>query len=50
VQVGLNLRGVEPTGRLLAAGGMCTHRVDVTAADEVDDELLGWLRAAYELA
>lgn len=50
VQVGLNLRGAEPTERLRAAGGMCTHRVDVTDVAEVDAELLGWLREAYELA
>ncbi len=50
VALGLNLRGVEPGGRLLAAGGMCTHRVDVSALDDIDAELLGWLRDAYDRA
>jgi len=50
VRVGLNLRGVAPTERLHAASGMCTHRVDVTAVDEVDDELEGWLAEAYARA
>jgi hypothetical protein len=50
VQIGLNLRGTEPTGRLRAAGGMCTHRVDVGSADEIDAELVRWLREAYEVA
>lgn len=50
VQLGINLGGTPPTERLRAAGGMCTHRVDVTALEQVDDELLGWLRAAYERA
>ncbi len=50
VSVGLNLRGDQPTERLRAAGGMCTHRVDVTAVTEIDDELIGWLRSAYERA
>jgi hypothetical protein len=50
VQLGLNLRGVAPTDRLREAGGMCTHRVDVRGAAEVDDELIGWLRDAYALA
>jgi hypothetical protein len=50
LQLGINLRGTEPTERLRAAGGMCTHRVDVRSLDEVDDELVGWLRQAYELA
>jgi hypothetical protein len=50
LQLGINLRGTEPTERLRAAGGMCTHRVDVRGLDEIDDELVVWLRQAYELA
>lgn len=50
VQLGLNLRGVEPSGRLEVTTGMCTHRVSITAVDEVDDDVRGWLRAAYDLA
>lgn len=50
LQLGLNVRGVAPTDRLREAGGMCTHRVDVRGEDEVDAELLGWLREAYERA
>jgi len=50
IQLGLNLRDAAPTGRLRAATGMCTHRVDVTSIDQVDEELVGWLRAAYQLA
>lgn len=50
IALGLNLRGVEASGRLLAAGGMCTHRMDVSAIEEIDAELLGWLQAAYDRA
>ncbi|MDO8341112.1 MAG: DUF5655 domain-containing protein, partial [Candidatus Woesebacteria bacterium] len=50
VQLGVNLRDVAPEGRLRAATGMCTHRIDVTAVDEVDDELVSWLREAYRRA
>lgn len=50
ISLGLNLRGVAATGRLKAASGMCTHRVDVTSAADVDDELTGWLHAAYDRA
>ncbi len=50
VQLGLNLRGVAPTTRLRAMSGMCTHRVDLFSLDDVDDELVGWLRAAYDIA
>lgn len=45
-----DLADAPPTDRLKLAGGMCTHRVDVTSIDEVDDELLGWLREAYAIA
>lgn len=51
--VGLNLKGVAPKGRLEASGSfnsMCTHRVRVESAGEVDRELVGWLRQAYDAA
>ncbi len=51
IDVGLNLKGVEPTERLELSGSfnaMCSHRVRVTAAEQVDAELLGWLRQAYD--
>jgi len=50
IALGLNLRDVEATGRLLAAGGMCTHRVDLGALEDLDAEVLGWLREAYHRA
>lgn len=49
--VGLNLKGVAPTGRLEASGSftsMCTHRVRVEQLAQVDRELVGWLRQAYD--
>lgn len=51
--VGINLKGTAPTGRLEASGnfsGMVSHRVRLAQAKDVDKELLGWLRAAYEQA
>ena len=53
VDVGLILKGVEPAGRLEASGSfnaMFTHRVKVGSATEVDAELIGWLRRAYDEA
>jgi len=50
LEVGFNLKGVEPTGRLEATTGMCTHRVRLTDPAEFDDEVVGWLREAYERA
>ena len=53
LDVGINLKGAAPGGRLEASGSfnaMVSHRVRVTAASDIDAELLGWLRAAYDAA
>jgi hypothetical protein len=52
VEVGLNMKGVKGTARLLALppGGMCQYKVNVTDAKEVDKELIGWIKQAYESA
>jgi len=53
VDVGLNLKGVAAKGRLEASGSfnaMCTHRVRLENSKQVDAELVGWLRQAYDKA
>ena len=52
VEVGLNIKGVPGTARLeaLPAGGMCRYKVKLTGAKEVDAELIGWIRQAYDAA
>jgi len=52
VEVGLNMKGVASTARLLEEppGRMCQYKVKVTSPDEVDSELVAWLRTAYESA
>jgi len=51
-EVGLNMKGMEASGRLEAQppGGMCQYKVFLTSPAEVDAELLGWIRQAYEAA
>jgi hypothetical protein len=50
VDVGLNMKGVPATGRLieLPPGGMCQYRVSLTEPNEVDEELMAWVGQAYE--
>lgn len=51
--LGLTLKGVEPSGRLEAAGSwnaMVTHRVRIASASEVDAEVEGWIRQAWAAA
>ena len=52
LDVGLNLKGAEAGDRLevLPPGGMCQARLFVTDAAQVDDELMGWVRTAYDAA
>ena len=52
IDVGLNMKDVPATGRLLAEkpGGMCQYKVKLTDPKEVDAELLGWIRRAYDSA
>lgn len=53
LDVGIKLKGVESEGRLEAAGSwnaMVTHRVRIAYPKEMDKELLGWLKQAYDAA
>lgn len=51
MDVGINLKGTEPTERLELSGSfnsMVSHRVRVTSKSDIDKELIGWLRQAYD--
>lgn len=53
LDVGINLPGRGTTARLEASGSfnaMLSHRVRVRSVDELDAELMGWLREAYNAA
>lgn len=53
VDLGIKLKGVEPTGKLEAAGSwnaMVTHRVRLESVKDVDAKVRGWLKKAYEQA
>ena len=53
IDLGLKLKDKPTTSRLENSGPfgtMCTHRVQLTDVNEVDDQLIGWLKEAYEQA
>ncbi len=53
LDVGLNLKGAVPAGRLEVSGSfnsMVSHRVRLGSAKDVDKELIGWLKQAYDQA
>lgn len=50
VELGLNVKDLTETNRLeaLPPGKMCTYRVRIATPDEIDSEMTGWIRAAYD--
>lgn len=53
IDLGLKFNDKPHEGRLETSGpfgSMCTHRVQLTDVAQVDAELLGWIKEAYEEA
>lgn len=53
IDVGIKLKGVPATGRLEAAGAwnaMVTHRVRIDDPKQLNAQLIGWLKQAYDAA
>lgn len=47
LELGLNLPQTPDSDRVRETSGMCSHRVDLRAVEEVDDDVARWLRDAY---
>jgi hypothetical protein len=52
VEVGINHKTLGPHPRLIEQppGSMCNFKVKVTQEEEVDDELIAWVKQAYDSA
>jgi hypothetical protein len=50
VQLGLNLPATPADERVKEVSGMCSHRVDLTALEEVDVSVRAWISEAYAAA
>ncbi|MBP9149146.1 MAG: DUF4287 domain-containing protein [Rhodoferax sp.] len=52
IEIGLNAKALSPAARLKAmpAGGMCQYTVRIGSVAEIDQELQGWLRTAFDQA
>ena len=53
VDLGVNLKGHEASGKLEASGSfnsMVSHRVRISSTEEVDADVIAWLRLAYDAA
>ena len=51
-EVGINVKDLQKNPRLLEQpkGSMCNYIINLTDVKEVDSELIGWLKSAYESA
>ncbi len=53
LDIGINLQDAKPEGTLEAAGSwnaMCSHRVRVESASDIDKNVIDWLKRSYEQA
>ena len=53
IDLGFKLKGKPITERLENSGPfgtMCTHRVRISSVEEIDNELKGWIKEAYEMS
>ena len=53
IDLGFALGDMKPTGRLLDTGGFAkkdriTHRIPISSLSEIDDEVMHWLKVAYD--
>ena len=50
IEIGLNAKELPADPRLKPQppGGMCAYKLRLSAAQEADTALVGWLRAAYD--
>lgn len=53
LDVGLNIKGVQPSGDVTASGSwnaMCTHRIKVEDEKRINKDLIQWIRQSYDQA
>lgn len=52
LEVGLNMKGVEPQGILESYGSnpMCSHKIRIESASDITPEVFEWIKKAYEQA
>lgn len=52
IEIGLNAKNLPDDARLkmLAPGGMCQATTRISKLDEIDADLMGWLRQAFDAA
>ncbi len=51
-EIGINLKGQEPSGKLEAEkpNAMCSHKIRISDINEIDAEIMDWIKKSYENA
>lgn len=51
-EIGLNLKGVAAQGKLEAEkpDGICSHKINLLSIEDIDGEVISWIKQAYECA
>lgn len=51
-EIGVNLKGQETTGKLEdeKPNAMCSHKLSISGLQDIDEEVIGWLKKAYDAA
>jgi predicted transport protein len=50
--IGFNLKGVEPSGKLEAEkpNGICSHKISLSDLGDIDAEVISWVKMAFDKA
>lgn len=52
-EIGINLKGHEPQGKLeaiISSNAMCSHKINLTDIKDIDNEVIEWIKTAYDHA
>jgi predicted transport protein len=50
-EIGLNIKGTDAHGKLITSNNaMCSHKINITNMNDIDSEVLNWLKTAYDNA
>ena len=51
-EIGINLKGQEPKGKLEPEkpNAMCSHKINLTDLKDIDNEVIEWIKTAYNNA
>jgi len=52
-EIGINLKGQQPAGKLEAittANAMCSHKINISDINDIDKDIINWLKLAYDNA